>query len=320
MSSANRSSRMTGLRTKVYTAGFLLLMLQAGAETVPDRGGEAVTLANGVLEVRFRPGTGRLERVRFTDGDNLLWRNDPGAAAGEEERGGWYNAGGEKVWPGPQPLWPFVQGRRWPPDRALDGMGVVKTERPDALTLIAYFPESPAWGITMRRELRLDPEHAVFEIETRFTATRDLRHPVQIWSVVQVPHPLEVRMEVVEAQPDGSLFINLNRTLEEPPFTPLPLPEGFLRGGGNEIVLRPSADERSKVGTLGREISAVFERAELSLSVVLDPEGMYPEFSSLHYLQNPRYAELETLGPAAQLKKGESITSTTVWTLRKRGE
>ena len=164
---------------------------QAGA--TPQR------LANDAVEVAFDPTSGRITWFGFRGGGNVLWLNEPEAVEREFRKGGWRNWGGEKIWPGPQALWPYVQGRRWPPDPGFDGSQGVEVSRPSPLELVATFPPSQAWGVRLERTLRLDPKRPRLTIRNRLIGVAAGRVPVQAWSVTQIPHPRFIRLP----PPDG---------------------------------------------------------------------------------------------------------------------
>ncbi len=71
----------------------------------------------------------------------------------------------------------------------------------------------------------------------------------------------------------------------------------------------------SKIGTFGSWVAAVYEDTLFVQHVRYDPNGFYPDKSSVQLYACDRYAEIETLSPNVPLAAGESISNTVTWVL-----
>ena len=89
------------------------------------RGWESLCLSNGLVELQVLPNIGgRIIQFKL-GGKEFLWVNPQLAGklpppSGLAADGGWFNAGGDKLWPAPQG-WDNDQQWPGPPDAVLDG-------------------------------------------------------------------------------------------------------------------------------------------------------------------------------------------------------
>jgi hypothetical protein len=115
------------------------------------RGWKTLSLRNGLVELQVLPEIGgRILQFKL-GGKEFLWVNPQLAgqlppANGLAADGGWFNVGGDKLWPAPQG-WDNDQQWPGPPDAVLDG-------QPYALERLGVQPGQTAIRLTSGRDLR----------------------------------------------------------------------------------------------------------------------------------------------------------------------
>lgn len=293
---------------------WLSLAAVAASPAVASSDSATIVLENESVRVVIEPELGRV--MEFTPkrnaARNVLWVNSPDGLANEAAQAGYENWGGDKVWPVPQPFWRYGVGRVWPPDEAVDGAPAVGEGGGRKARLI--FPVSEHFHARLEREFELDASAPVLRIHNRITQLKPSPFPAQGWSITQVPLPERVILDVAnDAHPGVAQPVNFNGIRKSPPLTPEAFAEGSVETGEGWVRIDPRTGGQQKLGTLGRWIAGVWTDGILLQTVAFDPQGMYPEATSLQLYHNDRYAELETLGSARLLQPGESIETVVVW-------
>lgn len=270
-------------------------------------------LSNQEASVQLDPATGRIKSFALLGQPSVLWWN--GDTGSDVSKGGWKNFGGEKIWPGPQALWPFVQGHRWPPDPAFDGAPPMAIRSNATRSFTVTFSPSEAWQVQIERVIALDKDKPKLVIQNSLSALAHNPVPVQIWSVAQIPQPDYVMLHRARPGPQGD-WANLDFALNAPPFIPPPIPENTAKMIEPDVLLvEPTGKGRFKIGTLRRWIAAAIGDTVFLQVISFDPHGCYPEASSLQFLQNKEYGEMEVLGEARCLAAGETQTLEATWYL-----
>jgi len=278
-------------------------------EPPPARAGEApVVLANKQVEVGYAPAHGLILGFGARGGRNLIWVNPHPLAS--TRLAGWANYGGEKLWWGPQIDWAEAQGRRFPPDDALDGAWTIVAA--DAKRLVTRSGVSPWVGVRAEREIALAAGFPGLVIRNRFTREQPSPRRVQLWTVCMLVPP---RWCWLDSQPAPG----------EPPFRNLrpELPPGAHvrhepKLGCVRATPSPEFAERYLIGTRGRWLASVYDDVILVHEVAPYPDGSYPEEVSLQLFAAPAYVELETLGGAKTPTVGEFLETTVRWRLLAR--
>lgn len=290
-----------------FPAGLLLTcFLIASAALLADDA--PVVLANDRVEVGFAPHHGLILGFGPAGGRNLIWLNPHPLAS--TRLAGWSNFGGEKLWWGPQVDWAAVQGRRFPPDEALDGPWQVVTA--DATRVVARSGVSPWVGIRAEREIALARDFAGLVVRNRFTRVRPSPHRVQLWTVCMLVPP---RWCWLDSQPPPGAPPFRNLRPELPPGSHVRFEPAI---GCVRVTPSPNFAERFLIGTRGTWLAAVYDDVILVHEVTPYPDGAYPEDVSLQVFAAPAYVEIETLGGTRNLAVGETVANTVRWHLLPR--
>lgn len=312
---AFRFSRAIPIRRRAAGLALAIALSATSGAGAAEVGAGPLVLENAVVRVVVDPAVGRV--MEFTPksagAKNRLWTNAPEQIEQEAAQAGYRNWGGDKVWPAAQPFWRFAIGRIWPPDTVTDGSAVV-AERISSRKVRLGFATSEGFGSRLTREFELSATHAVLVIRNRIEQVRTSPFPAQAWSISQVPLPERVLLDLAsDAAPGVEQPVNMNALRARPPLGPQGFIEGTVARGVSWVSMRPTPEGQQKFGTLGRWIAGVWPEGVLVQRVALDPEGMYPEATSLQFYYSGPYGELETLGPARLLGAGEALTTTVVW-------
>lgn len=291
----------------------LRLLLAACLFCVPVTPGngrteEPVVLANDRVEVGVAPAHGLILGFGLAGKSNLIWVNPHPLASGRHA--GWTNYGGEKLWWGPQIDWLAVQGRRFPPDEALDGAWTVTQRTTDRMVMRSGV--SPWVGIQAEREIALAPDGSGLVIRNRFIRVAPGAQRLQLWTICTLVPP---KWCWLDSQPQAG----------EPPFRNL-RPE-FPPGenvrhepaiGCVRAAISPVFGERYLIGTRGAWIAAVYDEVILVHEVAPYPAGAYAEEVSLQLFSSPSYVEIETLGGLVTPAVGQKMENTVRWRLLER--
>ena len=315
------------------------LPVLAGGSTY--QGWKSQRLSNGLIELQVLPDIGG-RVIQFKLGDNeFLWVNPQLAgklptASGLAADGGWFNAGGDKLWPAPQG-WDGAAQWPGPPDAVLDGQPYSMESLPDqpgesAVRLTSR--DDPRSGIRFSRVVR------IFEGCTRvsFEATmKNIDTQPRRWGIW-------AHTQLDGAKADGSAHNPLMRAWC--PLNPQSkFPKGYdvIFGEKGNPSFQPDqvrglmrVDYQYKVGKIGLDSHAGWvatvngeSGAVFVQRFTFEPKKAYPDGSSVEFwlngvgqihaynkdmvmatnaAENPYVFESEVLSPFAELKPGESYT------------
>ncbi len=277
---------------------------------------DTVWLDNGKIKLGVSPSVGRITWFGFSDGDNLLWINpDTINAPPDDAPDNWVNYGGDKVWIGPQPLWPYFlpHGNNWPPDPAVDGLPW-KLAEANENKIIVRSPHSDVSGTDITRIIEIGKNSSVV-IRNEIKRISISAMPIQAWSVSQIKRPEQVWMPGIW-QPQSN---HGNRPRHEA-WVGLMDTEKFE----NELSLTHGTlvwkDKRNptgkKLGALGRTMIATYGLTVFRQDHEIQIDGSYPERSSIQFYVGEDYAELELLSPVHNLGLGTTSTHTVIWNLQ----
>lgn len=305
------------------------------------RGWKTICLSNGLVELQVLPDIGgRIIQFKL-GGKEFLWVNPQLAGKlppsnGLAADGGWFNVGGDKLWPAPQG---WDNDRQWPgpPDAVLDGQPYHVEELPcrgDEAAIRLTSGKDLRSGIQFSRVVRLSGGAArvCFEATMKNIDTRPRRWG--IWAHTQLDG----------GKADGSghnpllrAWCPLNATShfpkgysvifgapDNPSFQADPQ-RGLMHVHYQYQVGKIGLDSRAGwVATVDGESGAVFVQR-----FMFEPEKDYPDGSSVEFwlngvgriraykrdivmptsaAENPYVFESELLSPFAQLKPGQSYT------------
>jgi Domain of unknown function (DUF4380)/Cellulase (glycosyl hydrolase family 5) len=314
---------------------------RAAAEDSIYRGWKSQALRNGLVELQVLPEVGgRIIQFKL-GGKEFLWVNPQLAgqlppANGLAADGGWFNVGGDKLWPAPQG---WDNERQWPgpPDAVLDGqpyvlerLGAKRGETAIRLTS----RKDPRSGIQFSRVVRLfdGSTRVSFEATMKNIDTKPRRWG--IWAHTQLD----------AAKADGSAHNPLMQAWC--PLNPRSrFPKGYdvIFGGKDNPSFQPDAPRglmhvqyQYQVGKIGLDSHAGWvatvdgeSGAVFVQRFDFEPNKEYPDGSSVEFwlngvgqihaynkdmvmptnaVENPYVFESEVLSPFVQLKPGQSYT------------
>jgi hypothetical protein len=285
---------------------------------------DAYRMTNGTVELVVVPSVGRVMRYGFVGGPNVLWEN-PTVAGKPIPLGTWPNTGGDKIWPWPQDDWGKLLPAAWPPPAAADqAPHQAAIVGKDTLRLTSGIV-SP-WGVRIVRDIRLDSSGTGVHFTNRFTrVSAGESSPIGVWTITQVPATAWVMARLLPSadqltegyQPlsGAAAFKAVTKT-----------PEGCLR-----VERNPA--QATKIGT---DADLVTTLQGDTLFTVQDTPDVPSDNAGLSYAPGERaqfysqpddanaakkgitpYIEMEMTSPKRALKKGETITLSLVWNLRR---
>ena len=295
---------------------------------------DAIILGNGKVEVVIVPSIGRVMQFRFVGEEGVFWENL--AVAGKPvnpESKDWINFGGDKPWPAPQADWPNVTPRAWPPpigfdsslweaekvfcykQRPMDDCSPFGTRAyPPAYTAIQlHSPVDPHYGIRVHRQIRLDAIKSQLTILTTYEKVSGAPVKTGVWIITQMNDAEAVYMPI----PKGMQYQDgYNKQSKE-------LPEHFNVANGL-IELKRDPKKSTKIGNDAGSLLWVGAKHMLKIDAPRVPKAEYPDNGSsaeVYTNVDPlKYIELEMLGPLKEIKAGEWITHTNVYTLMRRSK
>jgi hypothetical protein len=329
-----------------------LSTLAPAADTSPAhastyQGWKTLRLSNPLIELQILPEIGG-RIIQFKLGDReFLWVNPQLAGKfpepnGLNAEGGWFNIGGDKLWPAPQG-WDNDQQWPGPPDAVLDGQPYecesLAPEQPGEMAVRLTSRDDPRSGIRFSRVIRLFPgsTRVAFEVTMKNIDTKTRRWG--IWSHTQLDG----------AKADRSSFNPLLQAWC--PINPKSkFPRGYqvMFGEENNPSFRAErerglvcVDYRYLVGKIGVDSPggwvATVDGASGAVFVqrfVFEPGKEYPDGASVEFwhngagkihaynkdivlpanpAENPYVFESEVLSPFARLAPGESYTWRYEW-------
>lgn len=297
---------------------------------------DALIMSNGKVEAVIVPSIGRVMQFRYVGEGGVFWENP--AVAGSPvnpDSKEWINFGGDKPWPAPQADWPKVTPRGWPPPVGFDSSvweakivpcernkgGTFKglygcseyVNRPDFHSLTLLSPIDPQYGIRVRRNIILLPSHHDLTITTVFEKVSSNPVKVGVWVISQLSEAAAVFIPIPKKTqyPDG-----YNKQSKE-------LPEHFKVANGL-IELKRDPKKSTKIGNDASSLLWVGKKHMLKIDSLRVPNAEYPDNgSSAEVYTNPdplKYIELEMLGPLQEMKVGDKISRTNVYTLMRRSK
>ncbi|MGH9554724.1 MAG: DUF4380 domain-containing protein [Terriglobales bacterium] len=274
---------------------------------------DSLLMSNGVVEAVIVPAVGRVMQFRFAGEEGgAFWENraldgKPADPASKE----WINFGGDKSWPAPQADWPKMTGREWPPPPAFDAMRVEARVEGNEVELIS--PVCKFFGIRVRRRIELAESKPLLTITTTYEKVEGQPVRVSVWVITQLNEPERVFVQPAAKSryPEG-----YNKQSESLP-KDLKVERGL-------ISLTRDASKGTKIGSDGDRLVWVGSKYILGVLSPREHGSPYPDQeSSIEVWTNPDplpYIELETLGPLATMKVGDTIDRTNFYVLRRRSE
>jgi hypothetical protein len=274
---------------------------------------DSLIISNDRVEAVVVPTVGRVMQFRFVGEEGVFWENE--ASRGKSptpEATTWSNFGGDKAWPAPQTDWPRITNRAWPPPIAFDSLPVIASVHDDA-SVELLSPVDPAYGIRIRRRIRLDPQQTVMKITTTFEKVAGSPQRVGVWIVTQVRDPLGVYLRV----PQSSIYpAGYNK--QSPG-----LPKDLRVKNGLLSLVRDS-QANHKIGSDAGTLVWVGATHVLRIDSSRTSKAEYPDGGSsveVYTNKDPQaYVELEVLGPLSTMRVGDRIEETSAYTLLKRTE
>jgi hypothetical protein len=306
------------------------------------QGWETLRLANPLIELQILPEIGG-RIIQFKLGDReFLWVNPQLAGkfpepSGLNAEGGWFNIGGDKLWPAPQG-WDNDQQWPGPPDAVLDGQPyeceTLAPGQPGEMAVRLTSRDDPRSGIRFSRVIRIFPgsTRVAFEVTMKNIDTKPRRWG--IWSHTQLDG----------ANADRSSFNPLLQAWC--PINPKSrFPRGYQVMFGEQDNSSFEADKERglvhvryqyKVGKIGIDSPAGWSAtvngetgAVFVQRFVFEADKPYPDESSVEFwlngtgrihaynkdivmpentVENPYMFESEILSPFAALKPGQSYS------------
>lgn len=278
---------------------------------------DAVRIDNGQAEVVVVPAIGRIMRLGFAGGENVIWENrELDGRSPDGRQADWLNLGGDKAWPSPQADWVKYTGcvKDWPPPRGFDGLPA--TASVDGDTVILTHPVDVSYGLRAIRRITLDPAKPVLTVRTTFERGKGGAVKAGVWVITQFNEPAGLFLPL----PERSIF-----PAGYVPLPPQPPPHvEVIAGPPPMLSLRRDPGMSYKIGLDGSSLIWVGQTTSVRIDSPRVPGGEYPDKgSSTQVYSNAgdmKYVELETLGPLTTLKAGDTLERTNVYTLRHRTE
>ena len=267
-------------------------------------------MTNGKVEAVVVPSVARVMQFRMVGDPGVFWMNpDLLGKHPDAKKDEWQNFGGDKTWPAPQEDWPRTIGRGWPPPAGFDAKPMEAKIEGDSLIMTSK--PDPDYGIEVVRRVSLKPESTVMTITTEYHKVSGDPVNVAVWVITQLRDP----QQLFALLPEKPLFPGGYKQLMGPAPKDIQI-EGRLlsltRDPKNEVNIGTDSSSLLWVGT--------------DYIVRIDSErtpGDYPSGGCSAYLYtNPDrapYIELETTGPVATMKVGDTIQRTNTYTIVRRG-
>ncbi len=296
---------------------------------------DALILSNGKVEAIIVPSIGRVMQFRYVGEEGVFWENP--AVAGKPvnpDAKDWINFGGDKPWPAPQADWPKVTPRAWPPPVGFDA-SAWKAEKifcyknrpkddcyPASMGARAYPPAYAAvqlhspidthYGVKVHRQIWLDITKSQLTVLTTYEKVSGPPIKTGIWIITQMNDAEAVYLPI----PKGTQQDGYNKQSKE-------LPEHFKVINGL-IELKRDPKKSTKIGNDAGSLLWVGQKHMLKIDSPRVPNAEYPDNGSsaevYTNLDPLKYIELEMLGPLKEMKVGEWITHTNVYTLMRRSK
>ena len=288
-------------------------------QTKPVKYADEIVLTNGIVTLGISPSVGRIVSFAKVGGGDLLWRNlDSKINKQKRDSSQWVNYGGDKIWPTLQPFWPRIYGfsKCFLPDQDIDG-GKWRVLEQGKTRIVIESPPSARLNVNIRREIILADGKALVTIKNTLKQLSASPFPVCIWTITQVKPPQYCLLDIAKKRPEAKRFVDFYNIKAK-------AKAQMLRG---ETILKvfPKSKIKTKVGTFGRWIAAVYQDCIFRQSTDYDSSGCYPDNASMECYWNNKavnpdqqlwssnYVELELLGKTVHLQPGEQISNVVQW-------
>ncbi|MBB6431191.1 hypothetical protein [Algisphaera agarilytica] len=243
---------------------------------------QAVILRNSVAEAVIVPPIGRVLSFRLLGGENVLWTDpDLYGQLASEERPGWENFGGDRLWPWPQADWEKnAEGHalnpdtfdQTPLDRTIEGFTVILEG------------SAGAYGERFERRISLEPNEASLRIENRITNPRP---GTSAWQIAQIP----ISDRVVAVVDPGAELDNL----QEHMFGDLDFTELMERPRPDQLIVNIPEQRMTKTGVATDHLTAEYAGHRVSL-IAEEPEALPVRTDRGQLWFSPDFMELELIG------------------------
>ena len=271
---------------------------------------DALVISNGQVEAIIVPSIGRVMQFRFVGEEGVFWENP--AVAGKPVNPAakdWSNFGGDKPWPAPQADWPKITPRAWPPPVGFDASVWEAKVNGDFVELIS--PVDPQYGIRAIRRIKLDPSRPAMTITTVFEKVKGDPRTVAVWVITQLKDP---DMILVPVPKDTRYAEGFQKQSKD-------LPAHF-KAQKETISLMRDPQKSTKIGTDATMLIWVGAKHALRIEAPRVPNAEYPDNGSsaeVYTNADPlKYVELEMLGPLKEMKIGDKLEHTNLYTLMPR--
>ena len=224
----------------------------------------------------------------------------------------WVNFGGDKTWPSPEVDWSLFTNRKgWRPPPAFDGWASEARVKGSSVTLVTA--EDPFYGTVAERKIELHSSKPEMTITTTYRRVKGEPAVMGIWVITQLKEPVGLFAPL----PKKSAFKD-GVTLLGPTVPPsLKIENGLLS-------LTRDAKAAHKIGLDADSLLWVSEKHALRIDSPRVAGGDYPDKGSsteIYTSADPLpYIEMETLGPLAKLKEGDTIKRSNTYKLYRRSQ
>jgi hypothetical protein len=270
----------------------------------------AYVLTNGTVEVVVVPEVGRVMQFHFVGEDPVFWENPAlyGKTPDPDSKE-WQNFGGDKSWPAPQPEWPKLIGREWPPPAAFDSKPV-KAETHDGVIELTN-PIEPAYGIRVRRTISLDARNPVMTIRTAYEKLDGVPIKVGIGVITQFREPERAFMVLPRKPHFPGGYVQLNWT------TPADLKVA-------DGLLSLKSGIQSQIGSDAETLLWMNDKYVVRIDSPRTQGAEYADEGANAIIYTSAkadaYIELEPFGPLKTMRVGDRIEHTVKYTLSRRTE
>ncbi len=272
----------------------------------------AFVLQNPLLEVVVVPEIGRIARISFQGGKNLLRLDQGLAGKGPDPQApeNWMNFGGDWVWPVIQSRWTLMAKSDWPPppalaDRPWQGTAW-KSAAGNPCCLIGR-EYGPPLNIKLSRHIRLSESTPKITIRQRIERTADSDIPVVLWNISQVG---SARRVVLPADSSSPLAGGFKTLMFAPP------EESNLTTCAGTLVYHASIGGEHKLCSDSARAWIAVEKSGILLLERTTPGsagGEYPDGGctvEMYSNTGLGYSEIETLSVEKDLEAGEVLQNT----------
>jgi hypothetical protein len=272
------------------------------------RGHAALQLSNGTVELLLVTGVGpRIVRYGFVGGENILGELPPDAAPTKTALGEWYLYGGHRIWAAPEAMPATYAPDNGPVDVKVDGATVTLTQPVDAA------------GFQKIMTVTLASTGTSVKVGNRVVNASRKAVEIAPWALTVLNGGGVV---IIPNEPYKSHDEELSpaRAITAWTYTNFSDPRWTLGPKYTRLRVDPSLKESQKVGVSNRRgWAGYFRQGQLFVKQYDWLEGRsYPDFGvNTETYTSANFVELETLGPLATLKPGESAAHEERWTLYK---